>query len=327
MKRNSIVIAAHLIAFILMLLLIQGCQSVDSTASTKEPSSSTTRAATATSETAITTSEDPTNYEPSETGNTTVSESAHESTEPNTEETTEAGTTEPKPTEPKPTEPKPTEPKPTEPKPTEPKPTEPKPTEPKPTNPSHNHVWYVSKFIKFPNCTDAGEGIRTCDICGYSEQVVLPAEPDKHEFGVWMQTKAPTCGSDGTESRTCSKCGNTETRTVAATGNHTWEETAPTCTAAGAKSCTVCGRSETIAALGHDWVHHDEEGEYRPVITCYCGMRFIGKPGDDSEAGAAWDAHSDENWENGTCGGFEEHEEWFVTKAAYDSCSRCHATR
>ena len=59
MKRTSEVIAAYLIAVILMLLLFQGCQSVDSTASSKEPDSSTTRAATATSETAITTAKTP----------------------------------------------------------------------------------------------------------------------------------------------------------------------------------------------------------------------------------------------------------------------------
>ena len=218
---------------------------------------------TATSETAITTSADPTNFEPGETGNTTVSESAHESTEPNTEETTEAGTTDPKPTEPK-------------------------PTEPTPTNPPHTHSW-----------------------------------------SGWTQTKAPTCTKPGTETRTCS-CGATDTRPVNALG-HTWQETAPTCTEAGSKTCKVCGKQESgAAALGHDWVHHDEEGEYRPVITCYCGMRFIGKPGDGTEAYAAWNAHAHASYDLdylGAHAGFEMHDEWFVTKAAYDSCSRCHATR
>ena len=263
-------------------------------------------------------------------------------TEPETEATSEAAT-EPKPTEPKPTEPKPTEPapkptepkptepaptptepKPTEPKPTEPKPTEPKPTEPTPTNPPHTHSWGAWKQTKAPTCTTAGEENRTCS-CGATETRIAYALG--HNMSSWKQNKAPTCGAEGTETSTCSRCGYAETRTIPATGNHTWEETAPTCTQAGAKTCKVCGKSETIAALGHDWVHHDEGGEYRPVITCNCGMRFIGKPGDDSEAGAAWNAHSDENWGNGTCGGFEEHEEWFVTKPAYDKCSRCGITK
>ena len=166
--------------------------------------------------------------------------------------------------------------------------TEPKPTEPTPTNPPHTHSW-----------------------------------------SAWTQTKAPTCTEPGTETRTCS-CGATETRPVNALG-HTWQETAPTCTEAGSKTCKTCGKQETgAAALGHDWVHHDEEGEYRPVITCYCGMRFIGKPGDGTEAYAAWNAHVasfDREEADAHHGGFEMHDEWFVTKAAYDSCSRCHATR
>ena len=206
MKRNSVVIAAHLIAVILMLLLIQGCQSVDSTASTKEPGSSTTRAATATSETATTTSEDPTNYEPSETGNTTVSESAHESTEPNTEETTEAGTTEPKPTEPKPTEPKPTEPKPTE-----PKPTEPKPTEPTPTNPPHTHSWSTWTQTKAPTCTEPGTETRTCS-CGATETRAVNA------LGHTWQETAPTCTEAG--SKTCKVCGKKESGAAAL--GHDW---------------------------------------------------------------------------------------------------------
>ena len=302
MKRNSVVIAAHLIAVILMLLLIQGCQSVDSTASTKEPDSSTKRTATATSETAITTSEDPTNYEPSETGNTTVSESTHESTEPNTEETTEAGATEPKPTEPKPTEPKPTEPKPTEPKPTEPKPTEPKPTEPKPTEPKPTEPKPTEPKPTEPKPTEP-----------------TPTNPPHtHSWSGWTQTTAPTCTAAGVETRTCS-CGATETRPVNPLG-HTWQETAPTCTEAGSKTCKVCGKQESGApATGHDWVHHEAVGHYQWVYTCYCGTRFY----DYDE----WYAHSEENWDNGTCGGFEAHQEWIVDENAYDECSICHATR
>lgn len=35
---------------------------------------------------------------------------------------------------------------------------------------------------------------------------------------------------------------------------HTWTTTSnPTCTAAGSRRCTTCGRTETISALGHSW--------------------------------------------------------------------------
>ena len=183
-----------------------------------------------------------------------------------------------------PTEPKPTEPKPTEPKPTEPKPTEPKPTEPKPTEPTPTNP------------------------------------PHTHSWSGWTQTKAPTCTEPGTETRTCS-CGATETRPVNALG-HTWQETAPTCTEAGSKTCKVCGKQESGAsALGHDWVHHDEEGHWQDVLTCRCGAVFYSYED--------WDAHfmSFPREEREPHGGYSGTGEWVVDKAAYDSCSRCGATR
>lgn len=276
--RNVLPIAAIIIAVVIILSL-KGCNSGEAGAPTDVPGT----AETAIHETANHTGEDPTNYESSEAGNSPVSESTHESTEPNTEETTKAGTAEPTPTEPKPTEPKPTnpaptEPKPTEPKPTEPKPTEPAPTEPKPTNPVHTHSW-----------------------------------------SAWNQSKAPTCGAEGAEVRSCSRCGVSESRSVPATGAHSWSETAPTCTEAGSKTCKVCGKSESgSTALGHDWVHHDEEGHWRDVLTCYCGQVFYSYE--------EWYVHSNENWSDEHCG-YSDYNEWIVDKPAYDSCSRCGATR
>lgn len=254
-------------------------------ATEESPPTESPHSTTATSETAITTSEDPTNYEPSETGNTTVSESAHESTEPNTEETTEAGTTEPK------------------------------PTEPTPTNPPHTHSWSAWTQTKAPTCTTEGAEKRSCS-CGATETRIVSAPG--HNMGAWSQDKAPTCGADGLESRSCTRCGWAEKVKIPATGNHSWNETAPTCTEAGSKTCTVCGQTESIAALGHDWVHHDEEGHWRDVVICRCGAVFY-----DYDT---WVKHSDENWENG-CTGYSGTIEWVVDKPAYDSCSRCGATR
>ncbi len=224
-------------------------------------------------------SETPTNSEPSETG-TIVTEPATEA--------------------------------PTEPKPTEPQPTEPKPTEP--TNPPHTHSWSGWKQTKAPTCTTAGEETRTCG-CGAKETRTINALG--HNWGNWTQTQAPTCGAAGTETRSCSRCSLTETHTVAATGNHSWTETAPTCTANGSKTCKVCGASENIAALGHDWVHHDEEGHWQPILTCRCGAQFYTYD--------EWNSHSEsfprEEWGNHS--GFECHEYWIVDQSAYDVCSRC----
>ena len=172
-----------------------------------------------------------------------------------------------------------TEPAPTQPKPTEPKPTEPKPTEPKPTEPKPTeHV---------------------------------------HSWSGWKQSKAPTCGANGEEVRTCS-CGAKETRTVAATGKHSWQETVATCTQAGTKTCKVCGKKESIPALGHDWIHQDEEGHWQPVVTCYCGAQF----GSVDE----WEAHASLSYDieyMNTHAGYEFHEDWVIDKPARDVCSRC----
>lgn len=206
---------------------------------------------------------------------------------PETSESTAPETSKPtEPAPPQPTEPAPTQPKPSEPAPTQPKPTEPAPTEPAPTEPKPTETTH------------------------------------RHSWGSWTQTTAPTCGSTGVETRTCSGCGEKETRSIVATGAHTWKETAPTCTADGSKSCTVCGVKETIPALGHDWVHHEEEGHWQTLVTCYCGAQF--------NSVADWHAHAtastDLDYLN-VHAGYEAHEIWIVDKPAQDVCSRCGATR
>ena len=215
---------------------------------------------------------------------TTVPQSSEQASEPAPTESAKA--TEPKPTEPKPTEP--TEPKPTEPTPTQPKPTEPAPTQPKPTEPA-------------PPPTEP---------------------PHVHSWSDWKQTIAPTCAAVGEETRTCTGCGATESRSVAATGIHSWQETAPTCTQEGKKTCTVCGTKESIPALGHDWVHHEEEGHWQVLVTCYCGAQF--------SSSAEWEAHasaSDDLAYLNAHAGYEAHEVWQVDKPASDVCSRCGAIK
>lgn len=107
-----------------------------------------------------------------------------------------------------------------------------------------------------------------------------------------------------------------------ATGLHTWSETAPTCTQDGVKTCTVCGKQETSAALGHNWIHHDEEGHWQEVLTCYCSAQFYSYED--------WYNHSnaspDFDWHDAHAG-YEVHDIWVIDTVAYDFCSRCGATR
>ena len=277
-------IPALILLALLLAMILPGCQN------TTPPDSPPTITEPLTTESVLITTAAPVSTEAAETEPIETEAESIPSTEAPTETLTEPTTeapAEPRPTEPQPTEPKPTEPKRTEPKPTEPKPTKPAPTEPKPTEPK-------------------------------------PTEPSHtHSWSGWTQTTAPTCGAAGEETRTCS-CGAKETRSVTATGNHTWTETSPTCTKDGSKTCSVCGKTETLAALGHAWVHHDEEGHWQGSLICYCGAQFYSvddwiahqmQYDDDLEE---MDAHA--GYRNGPS-------EWIVDKAAYDVCSRCGATK
>ncbi len=308
-RRNRLILITVLVA-VLLLALLHGCQSGTTPVSVPEKT-----------EAPLTepTSDTSAGAETTEAAATELPEISTEVATEATEAATESETpSNPKPTEPKPTptEPKPTNPAPTEPKPTEPKPTEPAPTEPKPTNPVHTHSWSAWNQSKAPTCTASGEEVRTCS-CGAKE--TRPVNALGHNWSGWSQTKAPTCGAEGAEGRSCSRCGVSESRSVPATGNHSWNEVAPTCTEAGSKTCKVCGKSESgSTALGHDWIHHDEEGHWRDVLTCYCGQVFYSYE--------EWYVHSNENWSDEHCG-YSGTGEWVVDKPAYDSCSRCGLTR
>lgn len=64
-----------------------------------------------------------------------------------------------------------------------------------------------------------------------------PADPPAHEhaYGAWSETNAPTCVAKGLQTRSCA-CGATDTREVAATGEHNYGEDG---------LCTVCGAGDS----------------------------------------------------------------------------------
>lgn len=178
------------------------------------------------------------------------------------------------------------------------------PTEPKPTSPT--------------NPTEPPETSPPTEPPTEKPTDPPPETQHVHSWGNWTQGKAPTCGAFGEESRSCISCGAKETRPVAATGKHTWTEKAPSCTETGKRTCMVCGAKETIAALGHSWVHHEEEGCWETVIICYCGAQF--------QSTEEWDAHASANPDLeylDAHAGYYAYEEWEVSSPAYDSCSRC----
>lgn len=110
------------------------------------------------------------------------------------------------------------------------------------------HSWGEWITVLEPTCTEDGQKMHTCLICGAYEYSSIPALG--HDYVInhdaqhhWNQ---------------CTKCNHIEEGSVQ---DHSWDDweiiTQPTCTTAGEKKhiCPVCGEVgiEAIAPLGHNW--------------------------------------------------------------------------
>lgn len=126
---------------------------------------------------------------------------------------------------------------------------------------AHEHA-YVEVQKEEPTCTQPGEILYQCTICGESFTEVL--EPLGHSSGEWVIEQEPTCVTDGNRAKYCTVCNAlVEEETLPATG-HSYQETVvePTCTTQGytLHQCSVCGASyqdHFTDALGHhvgEWV-------------------------------------------------------------------------
>nr|MCR4709611.1 Ig-like domain-containing protein [Clostridiales bacterium] len=124
-----------------------------------------------------------------------------------------------------------------------------------------------------PTCTEEGEGVRECRICGEHQTVTVPALG--HDL-IHHDGKEATCTEGGwDEYDTCSRCDYT-TYTATESKGHTpevLEAVAPTCTENGlteGSRCAVCGETLTmqliVNALGHDF-HVVEGSAVEPTCT------------------------------------------------------------
>lgn len=124
-----------------------------------------------------------------------------------------------------------------------------------------------------PTCTEEGEGVRECRICGELQTVTVPALG--HDL-IHHDGSEATCTEGGwTEYDTCSRCDYT-TYTATEPKGHTpevLEAVAPTCTENGlteGSRCAVCGETLTmqliVNALGHDF-HVVEGSAVEPTCT------------------------------------------------------------
>lgn len=79
------------------------------------------------------------------------------------------------------------------------------------------HTFGADHVLVEPTCSSTGSGERTCTVCGYTENFVIPTTPHNYEEEI---TEQPTCTTDGTKTYTCSECGHSYTETIPAA--HTW---------------------------------------------------------------------------------------------------------
>lgn len=111
-----------------------------------------------------------------------------------------------------------------------------------PDDPDSPEGWIT---LLSPTCTDKGQRVRVCKVCGMKEYQEIAAEG--HRFSEWSSQDASA------HVHTCTVCGAKET------ADHSWDAgtvvKAPSCTEEGTKKyvCTVCHaeKTETIPAAGH----------------------------------------------------------------------------
>ena len=135
----------------------------------------------------------------------------------------------------------------------------------------HIHNYNLWQTTVKPTCTEGGEMIRSCSVCGAEETKTIDALG--HDYSdQWTIDEEADCVNDGSKSRHCSRCDAKTDVTVIEAKGHTEvvdKAVAATCTADGyteGKHCSVCNAvivaQEKIAATGHKYVETVVEPSY-----------------------------------------------------------------
>ncbi len=119
---------------------------------------------------------------------------------------------------------------------------------------SARHTWSDVITVVKPSCTTTGSGVKSCVNCDVSQTVVIPIE---HSFGEWQVIQDYGC-IEGIKRRTCTICKTKEEEMLPATEDHSWsdwkEDTAATCTVEGKEShyCLNCNYTESRTVPTND---------------------------------------------------------------------------
>ena len=195
------------------------------------------------------------------------------------------------------------------------------------------HVWNDGEISKDSTCTEAGEKVYTCKVCGETKTEAIEAL-DHAYSEEWTVDKEATCEEAGSKSHHCTRpgCDSKSDVTVIEALGHEWgegtETKAPTCTEAGEKTytCTRCNatKTEAIEALGHAY---SEEWTVDKEATCEeAGSKshHCTRPGCDSKTEVTEIAALGHEWGEGT-----ETKAPTCTEAGEKTytCTRCNATK
>ena len=195
------------------------------------------------------------------------------------------------------------------------------------------HVWNDGEISKDSTCTEAGEKVYTCKVCGETKTEEIAALGHSYSEE-WTVDKEATCEEAGSKSHHCTRLGcdsKTEVTEIAAL-DHEWgegkETKAPTCTEAGEKTytCTRCDKTKTeaIEALGHAY---SEEWTVDKEATCEeAGSKshHCTRPGCDSKSDVTIIEALGHEWSEG-----KETKAPTCTEAGEKTytCTRCSATK
>ena len=141
-----------------------------------------------------------------------------------------------------------------------------------------SHVKDSGTVTKQPTCTEPGETVYKCSVCGAVMATEKAPAATGHDWADWTTTTLPTCTTEGVETRVCQNDdSHVETRKVNALGHKygEWEQTtAPTCTKKGVET-RVCANDAShketreIDALGHKW------GEWKVTTEATCTEKGV----------------------------------------------------
>ncbi len=123
------------------------------------------------------------------------------------------------------------------------------------------HTWDDGVVLTDATCSDAGIKRVGCTVCGQTEDVEIPVNPDAHKYGDWFDYIKPTCTSDGERRRVCEYNAKHYISEILPAAGHNYinhDAKAPTCTEDGYKAYVTCSDCdyttfEKIEKLGHDY--------------------------------------------------------------------------